>query len=251
MPRRGGRGRGKMRARPPQVLRSSMQEHGGASASFESLAKAAAAKNVTASRSFYPPIDPTKENKPFVLSEREKTLIDMANHVRRAIHCSPAAIEYRPNRKVTPCESEILRLKHFYKTASADQDDNRSAADTIWDVDKSFLILDLIPTELIPDHIIRQHRPRKRARTDTENNDAENLQNLISLPTAEDAELPRDQIPEEEEEEDIENAAEQAAEQNNFEDDDVELNADYQTGAHFDDDEGYDEPDSGAEEATF
>lgn len=37
----------------------------------------------------------------------------------------------------------------------------------------------------------------------------------------------------------------------NDDDDDLELDADYQTGITFDDDEGYEEQDSGAEEATF
>lgn len=137
--------------------------------------------------------------------------------------------------------------------------DDDAEIEDLWDLDKCWIIPETLPVELRPSKLPfekRKLRPKKRRRVDegSDETDVPNVKDILDkAPEGEDAAgrdatQPTDTRDEDGEDGDqIEGNAPERAE----EDDDLELDADYQTGARFDDDDGYEEHDSGAEEATF
>lgn len=255
-PRRGGRGRGMVRARPPQVIRESMQEIGlGSLAAYDNIVKLAAAANADAARAYFPPIpDKDKVHAVHPLPP-ERALIAFADRIIDSMRRSPHAI--RPSKRIAQgTEAELDELRRFFKgentrTAGENTDD-------LWDLNKGWINVESLPDELKPKSLRKGNvdRPKKKTRVEQPVDVATLDTSILGAqeaedPNAKDPAAQKEQGEDDQDEQDPNdpNAGDNA--QQEEEDDDLELDADYQTGYHFDDDEGYEENDSGAEEATF
>lgn len=255
-PRRGGRGRGMVRARPPQVIRESMQEIGlGSLAAYENIAKLAAAANADAARAYFPPVPEKDRVRPVRPLPPERALIVFADRIINSMRKSPHAI--RPSgRVVQGVEAELDELRRFFKGESNQM--NKEHMDDMWDLEKGWINVEHLPDELKPKSLRKGKvdRPKKKSRIQPAVDVGTFDTSILGAQEAEDPNA-RDPMAQKEQGEDDQNEQDPSDPnagdnvQVEEEDDDLELDADYQTGYYFDDDEGYEENDSGAEEATF
>lgn len=243
--RGGGRGRGSGRARPPQSLRNAMADIGmGSLANYEKMAQDAARSNVDAARSYFPELEKDKKAKAILLHESEQGLVKLSQEIERSIRASPVCVARRQKDVVSGWDGELHALTEYFYEKKTEQSDSAPPLDSLWDFDKCWIIPELMPLELIP----RKNRLAKKEKA---------VVKRVRVRATLKAESGFDENGEAEAEAEADGAAEEDdTEQNaaaiaNDDDDDLELDADYQTGNHFDDDEGYEEQDSGAEEATF
>lgn len=246
-PRRGGRGRG-AGGRPPQAVRNAMAELGrGSLATYELLAQAAARSNVDAARGYFPMLEPNKKAPPIHLYDSEMLGVKLSQDVRRSIAESPHFIESREKKQLGEWQKEISALgDYFYTGKTVEKTETKN--DELWDNSKCWFIAELLPIELIPkkSRVVKREQ-KEQKRTKVGNGAASFVGRLKDEALINGDGDAADGA--EEEEDDGAEANEGAVD--NGEDDDLELDADYQTGIKFDDDEGYEEQDSGAEEATF
>jgi len=132
--------------------------------------------------------------------------------------------------------------------------------ESIWEPSSLWIISEMLPAELRPPSLRHGEngRARKRRRvTPAASSEVTNLKDAALNEPEEPADgaqgqmLPNAENAEGDAEDGDQNDL-NAGEAGVVEDeDDLELDADYQTGVRFDDDDGYEEADSGAEEATF
>lgn len=224
----------------------------GSIASYEAMMRAAANANSDAARAYFPVLSEAKTVKPLVLTPNERILVEISQSVQNSIRRSPLAIKI-PSRASHASHSDILSVQRFFRTASTKRVQEEPTT-SIWSTDNTWVSPDSVPAELRP-HTMRSAatvRPKKRLRVDHSHSQVANLKDAL-LATHDDTnvdgtdqQLQNDDA--EDGEQDDANAADGVAAE---EDDDLELDADYQTGVRFDDDDGYEEADSGAEEATF
>lgn len=272
---RGGRG-GLSRGRPPPSVRNAMAELGkGSLQTYEMLAQAAARSNVDAARGYFPELDSGKKAVPKPLLQSETHIVNLWQEVQQHIHVSPHYVESRNNSAtksgangkggINNWTSDLWKLKQYYfkgSTTGSQNSQNSSEKevsgsgggetkniDDLWNSSKSWYISELLPAELIPKKnryvkkecgkLINGNAPRKRKKQKTSSETSAQFNEING------------NEPEEDENNADNEETNNAADANNDEEDDLELDADYQMGAKFDDDEGYEENDSGAEEATF
>ena len=218
---------------------------------FELLAKAAAAQNADAARAFFPPLPPEKNVQPRPFAESETAFVQLAKDIRKSINNSPYAVQLKPQQKATGLAAEVAAIKNYF-CAPSHQQENTQLSDDLWDLDQSWIVPELIPQELIPPHVLQRRNPRKRRRVTEEDDESDENRNdhVLEMANAQIGHIGDGQAdPPGDEDDDVD--APPADADGGEVDDDLELDADYQTGVRFDDDDGYDDPDSGAEEATF
>lgn len=298
-PRRGGRGRG--RTRPPAVIRESMQEIGmGSVATYEAMARLAAAENANASRAYFPPLRDVQKTKPKPLMPNERCLVDLAVQIAAAIARSPHAVRPRKPPVDGGLAAQLSTLQAYYfakkgnkgpvqdpgaenavagkegaaaHTSAEKHPENGKESDSpadddvhiddLWDLDKCWIIPETLPEELRPPKLRgrTEQPPSKRRRVDSDSQNADagtnigsNVKDILEKApegdgdTGADATQAGDNRDEDGDDADQMDAVAAAQVED---DEDLELETDYQTGARFDDDDGYEEHDSGAEEATF
>lgn len=246
MPPRRGRGRGGSQGRPPPAIRNAMMELGkGSLATFEMLAQAAATSNVDAARGYFPELEPGKKAEQIRLLESETNMVKLSQDVARSIQNSPHYVESRGRRKVKGWSKEVQTVSNYFSARKA-TDTGLNETEDLWDISKSWFIPELLPIELMPRrirHVKQEKKARKRAKLENGTSSLANNLNDESMANGDADEESADGDGEERDGNEV------AVEDED--DDDLELDADYQTGIKFDDDEGYEEQDSGAEEATF
>lgn len=212
----------------------------GSLTNYEQLAQAAARTNADAARGYFPELDKSKKAPPMKLHESESCLVKLSQDIEHSIKRSPDFVQRRKRTVPAGWNGEVKTLSHFY-TGDEDRVGETGPSEDLWDLKKCWIIPELLPSELIPKQVRTTKREKtlvKRAR----------ISPHLSLAADDQEEAEADA---EAQGEDDDEGGQNEAVVANEEEDDLELDADYQTGNHFDDDEGYDDPDSGAEEATF
>lgn len=269
MPPRRGRGRGGMaRQRPPQAIRDAMAEVGmGSLKTFEAMVKASAAANADASRAYYPPLKEGCKVLPMRLMPSERGLVALYEDMRASIARSPLAIRPKMQAKENGLRGDLNSLRNFYfankKSGEQPPSSPPTQLDSMWDLSKCWVIPELLPSELLPRSLRIDEeepvRPRKRRRVEQDVDMAVFESSILGNGVEPETDDPEQADPnqqtadgrEEDAEDGDQNGATAVDPRQVEEDEDLELGADYQTGARFDDDDGYEENDSGAEEATF
>lgn len=248
-PRRGGRGRGSGRSRPPESVRNAMTEIGmGSLTSYEMMAQAVARANADAARGYFPEVDKSKKAGPVTLHESEVNMVKLFQDFQSSMQKSPHFVALAKQKdKPVPAHEEDAFGDFFYGKKVEGNGDT-SAEDQLWDFEKHWIVPELIPLELIPrkNRSVKQEKKvTKRAKSD---NDSASLVGKLKNEN-----LQVDDEDNVDGDEDKKEGEEALVEEPVADDDvdDLELDADYQTGIRFDDDDGYEEQDSGAEEATF
>ncbi|KAI0561917.1 DNA-directed RNA polymerase 3 subunit Rpc31 [Gracilaria domingensis] len=239
-PRR-GRGRGKMRARPPQVIRNSIAEL----SNYDAAVKAALQNNLDAARAYFPPLAKRVCAPAAPPLPSEIKLLQEHASFRDTMLNSPAAIHLPAVSTQTPLRTQLQSVADFFRTpaASAVQ---RTAPDLLWRWDACWIVPDVLPPELLPASLRNCARPRKKARTEVREQQTDltsqqmldnfRLQEADNAANEPDANQPAD---------DEQQELEPGAVEQQDDDEDVDHIADYQTGVHFDDDDGYEEVESG------
>lgn len=240
-PRRGGRGRGG-RARPPSIIRESMQEIGmGSLATYDTIAKMAASANSDAARAYFPPIKESQRTKPTRPVDNERHLLRVTEVVRERMRRSPHYIRVtKLKENAADKELEKLRRYHEGKDTGGDVDEQVQG---IWEIE-GWMVKEVLPLEVVPLALRGEDRIKKKRKIE-ENANGNELLGIQEEKIVENVDGD-DDAEKDEGEGDVDPQEAQVEV-----DDDLELDADYQTGHHFDDDEGYEEQDSGAEEATL
>ncbi len=236
-----GRGRGRMRfrARPPPSVRSSMQELGlSANANYGITVSDALGEQVDAARAYFPALEfgPAPALKP---TEKERELITRFEEIRAALRASPAAVRRRGPRQ-SSLAKELYRARAFFGPGS---DDGEAAPrENLWDMDHPWLVAEMLPQEL------RKVKTGVSQQANGRNAEPARIGDLAVQADegAEEGDVEDKERADKDKEMDPEVGALVESEE-----EDLELNADYGTGAHFDDDDGYEEADSGKEEALF
>lgn len=238
-----------MRARPPQVIRNSMVEIGmGSLANFDLLAKAGTV-NTDAARAYFPVLDPNIKAKAVPLSPAEKKLVKLSQDIQLSLRQSPPSVRFWKQRPTEGLPAEMLRLKKFFRTDTATDDDN-IPNESLWDGDKCWILPETLPGELLPQQLRKAQTSPQRKRL-KKSSDRDGIpQSVFSKADMRDDADQREATNQDPAEDDDDDAEIKEGEKGE-DDDDVELGADYETGIRFDDDDGYEEADSGAEEATF
>ncbi|CAN8065573.1 unnamed protein product [Agarophyton chilense] len=240
-PRR-GRGRGKMRARPPQVIRNSIAELG----NYDADVKAALQQNLDAARAYFPPLSKGARAVVTPPLASEQKLLHFHTALRHKMLASPAAIQLPAEARPSALRSQMQRLCRFYRTRSAD-DHHGVVHHSLWDLDACWIVPDVLPLELLPNSMTSSTRPRKRAKTavleppDTDLTPQQFLQNFQQ----QESERQRNEADANQLADDDQQEFDPAAQEQQDDDEDVDHIADYQTGIHFDDDDGYEEVESG------
>lgn len=248
-PRRGGRGRGSGRPRPPEAVRNAMAEIGmGSLTSYEMMAQAVARANADAARGYFPEVDKTKKAGAVILQESEVNMTKAFQDFQTSMQKSPHFVRLdNPKNKSESAHDEDTFGDFFYGKKTEEQGEHY-VDDELWDFDKLWIIPELIPLELIPRKsrsVKQEKKPMKRVKV--EEGSGSLVGKLKDENTQPDDE---DNIDGDDEgRKDGEEVPEEPVVDDDV--DDLELDADYQTGVRFDDDDGYEEQDSGAEEATF
>lgn len=261
------------RQRPPQAIRDAMAEVGmGSLKNFDAIVKASASSNADANRAFYPPLKEGRQIQPMKLMPSEKGLVDLYEDMRSSIARSPHAVRPAKEKKGSGVSSDLQALRKFYfankKTGGNAPPSPPMQQESMWDLSRCWVVPELLPGELRPKSLRRDDgvvaRPRKRRRIqedDEEDMDAFESSilgnNFHADAEAEDGGRNEDNQEatdgrDKDGEDGDQNQTNEIADPAQLEEDeDLELGADYQTGTRFDDDDGYEENDSGAEEATF
>lgn len=275
-PKRGGRGRGGSRARPPPSVRNAMADLGmGSLANYELLAQAAARGKADAARAYFPEMDKDRKARPVRLLESEARMVKLARDVVRNVRTSPHCVGRGGRRVAGQMRSkrqkgeqtggqdgwtaEIGAMEAYFAIRKPDAASvHQGQVDDLWEQGKCWLIPERLPPELVPKRARsgadKKHRMDTKGKAEDtpakplDGTAAESLRKLGAGDANEDDNADADRGNENEEDAADE---EEAAPVPNDDDDDLELDADYQMGNHFDDDEGYEENDSGAEEAVF
>lgn len=250
-PRRGGRGRGAGRARPPQAIRNSMADIGmGSIAGFDLMVQAAANANADASRAYFPILDQGQKTTPVKLQPSEDKLVTLSEDIQRSIRNSPHAVTINRQTKQSDWCAQLNAVSTYFTSSQVVQS-NESKKGDIWDLKDNWVIPELFPGELLPQNLRTtktEKRPSKQVKVS--NNLLSDMDVRHAIKGEATAAAVEDDDSDKDDKEKEQNEA-NARDKEAAPDSDLELDADYQTVGHFDDDEGYEEVDSGAEEATF
>lgn len=250
MPPRRGRGRGSGASRPPQAVRNAMTEIGmGSLASYEMMAQAVARANLDAARGYFPELDEGKKAKPENFHASEVNMAQLFKEFQKSMQKSPHFVVPEKQKKTSAGVEEIDTFGDFFYGKTTDGDKDLNNSEHLWDQEKHWIIPELIPLELIP----HKARSVKEEKTLVKKVKTSGVSGSFV------GDLKSESVPEGEEDNvDIDTDGKKGGDDDQVEEDvidddadDLELDADYQTGMHFDDDDGYEEQDSGAEEATF
>ena len=249
-----GRGRARFRARPPPAIRNSMQELGMTSL-FGAIPSERERENVDAARAFFPPIPDDEMPHAVRLSDKEKEIVSLFGEISESLRASPANVQPKQSAKSELMTSLLHARRYFYEHPNGN--DTESKRGDLWNNTDPWLIPEMLPSELrlksetsaakaarlrfSGQNGEREHVPLVSNRVVPE---SDLVQEGLLVPIG--GELGDEEHANEENHEDGEEPGEIVEE-----DDDLELDADYETGFHFDDDDGYEEADSGNEEATF
>lgn len=228
--------RGNMRSRPPQVIRNSMTELGqGSLAKFDALAKSYASANADAARAFFPVLPEGKRQTAGKLMESERELVRLASEVRRAMWQSPVAVT-GGRRAMEGGEKSVMEYGRYFAGGGREEGEE-GEGEGIWE--GGWVVEEVLPAEILGG----KRRGGKRARIGGR---VEGEEEGVGVGVGDEV------VGEGGDKEEGEEGEEGGGEGERLdEEDDLELDADYQTGVRFDDDDGYEENDSGAEEATF
>lgn len=234
---------------------------------FEAMVKASAAANADASRAYYPPLKEGRSVQPMRLMPSERGLVTLYQDMRASIARSPLAIRPKKETEKNGLRGDLNSLRKFYFANKKGSEQAPPSPPTqlgnMWDLSSCWVIPELLPPELRPKSLRLDEeepmRPRKRQRVDQDVDMAVFESSMLGNAVEAETEDPEQADPNqqtadgrEDDAEDGDNNGVIAADPKQMEEDeDLELGADYQTGARFDDDDGYEENDSGAEEATF
>lgn len=236
------------RQRPPQAIRDAMAEVGmGSLKNYEAIIKASASANADASRAFYPILRGDRKVEPMKLMPSEQGLVALYEAMRKSIAGSPQAVKPWEETNESGLVGELEQLRKFYFKGKGEAK-AKETVESMWDLEKGWVVPELLPLELRPKRLT-EGRKRKRRRIMVEEDMEVFEGNMLGADLGvEDDDGEVDGHGERKEDE-AEVEAEDPAKLE--EDEELELGADYQTGTRFDDDDGYEEHDSGAEEATF
>lgn len=249
-PRRGGRGRGSGRPRPPEAVRNAMAEIGmGSLTSYEMMAQAVARANADAARGYFPEVDKSKKAGAVILQESELNMTQAFQDFQTHMHKSPYYVRVGNQKAKSESANSEDAFGDFFYGKNVEEQEESCTDDQLWDFDKLWIIPELIPLELIPrkNRSIKQEKKTvKRAKV------SEASGSLVGKLKDENLQLDDEDNVDGDDDGKKDGEEVQAEEPVvNDDEDDLELDADYQTGVRFDDDDGYEEQDSGAEEATF
>eukprot|EP00177_Eucheuma_denticulatum_P007745 GFKZ01014087.1.p1 GENE.GFKZ01014087.1~~GFKZ01014087.1.p1 ORF type:complete len:308 (-),score=58.81 GFKZ01014087.1:1331-2125(-) len=264
MPRRGGRGRG--RARPPQVVRDAMAEIGlGSIATYDTMARLAIAGNADAARAYFPTLTERQRARVAAPIASEKMLLELWRGFAGIMKGSPHVI--RASRQGRGgIEREMEEMRRVYCGGEGDgvvglEKGGGVEDGGLWDTGKGWMVAECVMDELRPLALregTRVPAAKKRrvggvARTvevggidtaglaERESEDPDARDPVAQKEREEgDAERVAGGDGEEEEEENVAGNAQVEEDEEDAED--------FQK---MDDDDGYEEHDSGAEEAAF
>lgn len=235
MPPRGrGRGRMRFRARPPASVRSSMQELGlAAGMNYGTAVADATGAQVDAARAYFPALEagPAPALRP---TKKELELVVRFEKIRATMRASPASVRPR-SRRQPKLVGELARARDFF---CAQLRAREEATEGLWHTGRPWFVPELLPMEL-----------RGSGGRDGGNGPVRGEVDFGGLGV--EGEQATEGEKEAGEKDDGEGEGEGEQEVVGSEEDDLALNADYETGARFDDDDGYEEADSGNEEAIF
>lgn len=229
-----------MRARPPQVIRNSIAEL----ANYDANVKASLAQNADAARAYFPVLQSSAKPVPFQLTPSESRQVQLNNAVVATIAESPLAIQPPTAASQSKLHTEMRTIQSFYGTASAARHKAQTCP-SMWDPELCFVIPDVLPAELLPPSLRFTSHRRKRRKVlpeiAPEQESSERMfDKLRSEEGAQNADVLNTKQPEDDDDEQEPNQADQGDD-----DEDIDQIADYQTGMHFDDDDGYEEVESG------
>lgn len=230
MARARGRGRMRFRARPPPSLRTAMQELGlSATTHYQNAVSDALGASVDAARAYYPQLREGSASRAQAPTDAERALLTRLSSLDKALRLAPA---YRIAKQASGTShaglcAELRQTASYFASITS----NETANPALWHSDAAWLIPELLPAELRPARLKRGGIQHVKQGTRVAA-----LPNLVAddhQERAEDDEVPEELVEIEEE------------------DEDPDLHADYTAAAHFDDDDGYEEVDSGRDEAVI
>lgn len=218
---------------------------------YEAIVRASANANADASRAYYPALKGDRKVEPMKLMPSEQGLVALYEEMRKSIARSAQAIRPRVERRESGLVGELEKLRRFYYKEKAGGM-CEGGGESIWELDKGWVVPELLPAELRPRRL-KEGGSRKRRRVVVDEQDEEDMEAFegammggeLGVEDDGDADGGQGERKEGEAEVEVQDTARLE------EDEDLELGADYQTGTRFDDDDGYEENDSGAEEATY
>lgn len=212
-------------------------------------------ENVEAARAFYPQLGEGGAARAVRLSEKEEEIVSLFSEIADVLRASPVHVQQRKTSR-SQLETALLHARAYFQGEGKDSGRD-SKKRSLWSTADPWLIPEMLPRELRPRKAVNRSRVNG---TSAHKRTVEDLSEGVHgvLQEASDVQeglvlTGKDGMNEENGEKDDKGEEGEEGEPGEIieEDDDLELDADYETGFRFDDDDGYEEADSGNEEATF
>lgn len=228
----------------------------GSVANYDAVIAAVQGANANATRAYFPPLPEGREAAPAPLAGEERELVALFQDIQRKLSASPAAVVLRAAAEQDKLQVAVQRAKTYFQTASTKICDPVIARGSLWERAEPWIVAEILPLEVRPakERAVIGARLRKRMRVTAPNDQQDPFRGLVTSEVVQSSVADvGDENADDAPGDDADDADKAAvgAEADLAEDDDHELDADYQTGTRFDDDDGYEENDSGADEATF
>lgn len=264
---RGGRKFGQLR--PPSAVRTSMQELGmTATANYVGSISDVLGVSVDAARAYFPPLPEDSVATALAPTEAEISLLDRVYHLEKSLRESPARacsdrcvrssgtgiVEQNGSNETMGLETMTMNIANYFlsnSTNNANGTENDSKKSTLQKNNIAlgeWIIPEMLPAELRPAGLKVRNKPVETSAgngkmKDTGNTNGEDTRDDGLQLLNEEAEAappplyePEDELVAFEEPEEM---------------DDIDENADYVNASRFDDDDGYEEADSGEEGPTM